>query len=973
MRCLYCGKEIGALRLLRDREFCSAPHRKNYGERLDKALHQIAAPEPPPAGVSPFRVHFPLQSGTTSLVRIPWMCTLTPNSIRSLDSLALLVDVTEPVEQALTPPPAEQIPPPQLVPLAAPAAAPAEILITPSVMLSPQAPAAVLRFASVLKPLQSEGEVRRKPAACVRPMPVPAAEPAACYVSSTSALAWKAAAHAPLFTAELEPLPVPDGIHLVPEPRGEALPLPAAEAAETFVHAATVLTAKSSVPRLRMMSELESMPVPDRPLLRPAACAHTAAMPAPEPVATLVASSAAFRLQAPAAAPALPSLGLSPSFEALPDADTQLEPPAPCTAFLSGPLPEAACRFLLPSACASVAFPLALAQPQFVLSLDRAHVPQVHAPRQSSSAEAVMSKLPLRAAPETSFAPSGPAMPYLPAIPALAGESGAVAGAVSAPAPEAAETWLLSAEAAPPLTAPAASVRLPDPVAMPRIAGTPVPYLAAAAAAPAPSPLESPLIAASAASIAAPGQLRLLQFGLKGDAARGLAPSKAALLSPAMNAPQAIVPGLSGVLPIPTISVTPPAHAQTPLAAGMPRPGIFPIEFHSHRLRSAPFARPEWQNVRFAPAPPRFTLRPVFEKTEELLPQHKPARKEPDFVETFNMPAAKKPPTVILVAFKIAAGVLLAATLWFGIGTYRGGRRLVARDTVSTESVLPATNREVASDAAPGVAAQAQVQPKGVVAWARRVVADRASLQVTENFRGGMESWGAAAKQVPAGWSRNPDGYVESGALALFHPTLKFTDYRLDFFAQIENKSISWTVRSKDEKNYHAMKVSVVEAGLRPFVALVQYDVVDGKAGRRSQTPLNIMVHNNQPMQVAVDVVGNRLVTSIDGEEIDRYSGGVLAAGGVGFFSDAGEHARLYWIKVSKNDDWLGHVCGFLAGDVDGARVTAGLGIPGMPGAPGGSEAPVGTLAVLGMGLPGGAFRPRGRKKKSGRNETWNT
>jgi hypothetical protein len=241
-----------------------------------------------------------------------------------------------------------------------------------------------------------------------------------------------------------------------------------------------------------------------------------------------------------------------------------------------------------------------------------------------------------------------------------------------------------------------------------------------------------------------------------------------------------------------------------------------------------------------------------------------------------------------------------------------------------------------------------------------------------------MENWGAAASSYPAGWSRNADGYVRSGALALFQPSLKFKDYRLDFFAQIDSKSIGWTVRARDENNYHAMKVSIVEAGLRPFVALVQYDVVNGKAGRRFQTPLSVMVHNNQPMQVAVEVVGSRFVTSIDGEEVDQYTGSLVSAGGVGFFSDAGEHARLYWMRVSKNDDWLGHVCAFVAGGPEGVRATAELEVPAFPGAPGGipgtPDAPAVSLAALGMGLPGNRFRTRARGKKgSGRNESWNT
>ena len=61
--CLYCGKDIGPFRLLRDSEFCSAVHRKSYGQRLGAALGRIGAPEPPPAGMAGFRLQMPVQDG----------------------------------------------------------------------------------------------------------------------------------------------------------------------------------------------------------------------------------------------------------------------------------------------------------------------------------------------------------------------------------------------------------------------------------------------------------------------------------------------------------------------------------------------------------------------------------------------------------------------------------------------------------------------------------------------------------------------------------------------------------------------------------------------------------------------------------------------------------------------------------------------------------------------------------------------
>jgi hypothetical protein len=236
-----------------------------------------------------------------------------------------------------------------------------------------------------------------------------------------------------------------------------------------------------------------------------------------------------------------------------------------------------------------------------------------------------------------------------------------------------------------------------------------------------------------------------------------------------------------------------------------------------------------------------------------------------------------------------------------------------------------------------------------------------------------MEAWGATAKTYPAGWSHNPDGYVNTGNLALFNPTRNFKDYRMEFFGQIENKSMGWTVRAKDADNYHAMKFTVIEAGLRPVIAMVHYDVIGGKAGRKMQTPLNVMVHNHTAIQVAVNVKGNRFVTSIDGEEVDSYNSDSLPTGGVGFFSEAGEKARLYWVKVSKNDDWLGHVCAFLSG-VNGSQATAELWAPELPGSPapwnpGDDRA---SLAGAWIAIPYFTASRRARFLKSQRYYSWN-
>jgi hypothetical protein len=197
--------------------------------------------------------------------------------------------------------------------------------------------------------------------------------------------------------------------------------------------------------------------------------------------------------------------------------------------------------------------------------------------------------------------------------------------------------------------------------------------------------------------------------------------------------------------------------------------------------------------------------------------------------------------------------------------------------------------------------------------WLRDTISKRATLVHDDNFHSGLNLW-EGRKNWASSWAYSRDGFMRTGQLALYRPTLKMDNYRLEFFTQIESKSVGWVVRAKDEQNYYAMKLSVTEPGPRPLVSVVRYPVLNGHKGKRVQIPLPIMMHNNTPYHVAVDVKGTRFRAFVEDQEVDSWNDDRLRAGGVGFFSETGEHARLYWVKVSKNTDWLGKLCGFIAG-----------------------------------------------------------
>jgi hypothetical protein len=256
----------------------------------------------------------------------------------------------------------------------------------------------------------------------------------------------------------------------------------------------------------------------------------------------------------------------------------------------------------------------------------------------------------------------------------------------------------------------------------------------------------------------------------------------------------------------------------------------------------------------------------------------------------------------------------------------------------------------------------------------RRAIADRAAMEVTDNFTSGMEAWGAGTKTWAPGWQHSTSGYVKTGEMALFQPSLHYTDYHMEFYGQIEEKSMGWVVRAQDKQNYYAMKFKVIEPGLRPIIAMVHYQVVNGKRGHAEETPLSVMVHNNQPYHVSVDVRGNHFMAAIEGEPVETWTDDAPKKGGVGFFSDTGERARLYWMKIARNQDWLGRFCAYLSDSPTGQQTAEVWGPePGTEGGPVPAGPRMPDLALAVAGMPMGIVKSprRAKTSKNRRSEGW--
>ncbi|MEO8371076.1 MAG: hypothetical protein ABI806_17970 [Candidatus Solibacter sp.] len=862
-----------------------------------------------------------------------------------------------------------------------------------------------LRIARKLELAAQIDRAAHAPAMVSRWEPTPAPELVAAFVQASAFTDLLAAPHTvqlPHFTAELEPTPVLD-MAVTPDPCDDWMSSPAAEPVAAFVQASTALAFEAIALHLPTISVAmhEALPLPAiavrvtalepvangaasiaalTPTFVPAEFQLTALAPAtlqssrPATSDKWIARGAdselrtgipsfASSLPAAIAAPVLPEAQFTADLEPLPTLDELLDPPAMRQAFLPGLAAEPVTSYLRASVAGQIEIFARVTLPAALDFLAVPHVPRIRQSQTAPFAEAVMAKvLPVAAtAPFVMVRKSPVALPAVPAQVAGVQFENPL-GATASGRPEAVESLLDAAFAMPiaiqraprssALTAP--GLFAPAPVSSDFVRGLE------------PDPLESQLIAALAEELAMARNLRMLPLAMAAALERSIPSFPALLLAPAVSQPVPALARREEPQPVATVGFAKPAPSEAALDNHLPQHELAPLEFHTARLRGEPVVRPEWINTRIALLPPRFALRAALDKLDEPAAQPKKPVKTP---EILNMPAAKRQPTVFMVAGRVAAAFLLASSLWYGVTNYRAPR-VNSEDLATTGPAIAREPSGPAAPAAPGAAAPAP--SKGAFTWMKDAIAERASLKVAENFKS-IDAWEGSEKARPANWRRHADGYMNSGSLALFSPTLKFKDYRMEFFGQIEQKSIGWTVRSKDASNYHAMKLSVIEAGTRPFVALVQYNVVDGVAGRKTQTPLNIMVHNNRPMQFAIDVKGSHLVTSIDGEEVDSSVDGTLLAGGVGFFSETGERARLYWLRVARNDDWLGHVCAMLADTVSTTatlRAPAGPAGP-LPGLPAGEDSLL--LGAAWLGLPYLRASRKTQPIKIWRSEPWNS
>jgi len=149
------------------------------------------------------------------------------------------------------------------------------------------------------------------------------------------------------------------------------------------------------------------------------------------------------------------------------------------------------------------------------------------------------------------------------------------------------------------------------------------------------------------------------------------------------------------------------------------------------------------------------------------------------------------------------------------------------------------------------------------------------------------------------GWSGDPNGAHFGRQITIYRPSLKLSDYRMEFKGEIEHKSLGWVFRATDPQNYYAMKLAITTPGLEPKISLVKSVVSEGKETQAGKTALNLSVRLDTQYSVRVDVRGSKFTTYVQGQQVDTWNDDQLKVGGAGFLNEREERGRIKSVSVS--------------------------------------------------------------------------
>jgi len=234
-----------------------------------------------------------------------------------------------------------------------------------------------------------------------------------------------------------------------------------------------------------------------------------------------------------------------------------------------------------------------------------------------------------------------------------------------------------------------------------------------------------------------------------------------------------------------------------------------------------------------------------------------------------------------------------ALRLWRRTPAFMRGVALALPLTVPMMSLLPK------------ISSQSLLSSGG--SWSTAIQA-RATVDLADDFHAGFSGW-SGKPGWESTWSLDGSGSAQPGRLALYRETIPLTDYRLEFSGQILAKALSFVFRASDLNNYQAVRIAIVKPGPLATISMVRYAVIAGHEGPRTQSPIPLTVRSDTLYKLVVAVQGEHYTVTVNGQFADAWSDGQFKSGGIGFFADKGDVARIRSVHVIDKEDFLGQLC----------------------------------------------------------------
>jgi hypothetical protein len=188
----------------------------------------------------------------------------------------------------------------------------------------------------------------------------------------------------------------------------------------------------------------------------------------------------------------------------------------------------------------------------------------------------------------------------------------------------------------------------------------------------------------------------------------------------------------------------------------------------------------------------------------------------------------------------------------------------------------------------------------------------RAAVQLSDDFRAGLDEW-QSNRNLAGSWTYDSEGFAHPGALAVFKPSMELEDYSVEFLGQIEQKGMGMAFRVVDWNHYYAIKLNLLKPAPLPAIELVRYAVEGNREVARVSRRFPLTYRDTSLCRFRLDVHGNEFTLIYQGQIVDDWTDDRYPRGGVGFFTEKGERARLRWVEVSHQTDPFGRLLALLA------------------------------------------------------------